>query len=273
MAIELRNGEKVYWQAHQSTTTEVPENTMTAFEYAWNLGGIPEADIRTTKDRVIICLHDKTLARTGYDIPEECRGVPASSLTYEEISVFDVGRKYGEQYRDERVPALKEVLEAMKLQDDRLLYLDFKDVDLEELVGLIEEHDIGNKIIFAHNCHQNCMEVKNMLGSIGTMLWIGGSEKSIEETFERALATGFKGLDQVQLHLNDRKDETAGWRYDLSISYLRYCYDVTQRYGVDLEVLPFEFEEEEIHTLLDIGIRWFAIDYPKRFVSYVESYR
>ncbi|MFU0799043.1 MAG: glycerophosphodiester phosphodiesterase family protein [Xylanivirga thermophila] len=269
MSIKLENGEIVRWQAHQSTCTEVPENTMAAFKYIWKIGGIPEADIRTTGDGIIICLHDKNLARTGYNIPEEYRNVPASSLTYKEVSMWDVGRKYGEDYTGERVPALEDIFKFMKDHEDRLLYLDFKDVDLEKLAMLIDLYGINNRIIFAHNNQQNCIAVKNMISNIRTMLWIGGSEESIKEKFDNALATRFEGLDQVQLHLNDKKEKTADWRYDIEASYLEYCYNITDKYGVDLEVLPYEFEKGDIQKLLNIGIRWFAVDYPKRFISYI----
>ncbi|NMA95881.1 MAG: iron-containing alcohol dehydrogenase [Clostridiales bacterium] len=273
LAIDLTRGGKVSWQAHQSSTTEVPENTMAAFEYAWNLGGIPEADIRTTKDRVIICLHDSALMRTGYEVPDSYKDVDASLLNFEDLRQIDVGSKYGKQYKGEGIPALRDVFKAMKQSDDRLLYLDFKDVVLEELVNLIEEYDIGNRIIFAHNSHDNCIKVKSMLDGIGTMLWIGGKADAIKEKFERARASNFKGLTQVQLHLNDKSTPHEGWRYDLDLDFIRYCYDIAEDYGIDLEVLPFEFSREDIYTLLDIGIRWFAVDYPKRFVDYVKDYQ
>src|SRR5699024_5045904 len=167
-------------------------------------------------------------------------------------------------------PALEEVFEAMKGHEDRLLYLDFKDVDLKALAALIDSYDIGNKVIFAHNNHQNCIEIKDMIKNIGTMLWIGGSEKAIKEKFDRALASNFEGLDQVQLHLNDRKEQSPGWRYDLDIAYLKECYAKTHQYGIDLEVLPYEFDSQDIKALLDIGIRWFAVDYPERFVNYIK---
>lgn len=32
--------QKVHWQAHQSTNAEMPENTLAAMRYAWELGGI-----------------------------------------------------------------------------------------------------------------------------------------------------------------------------------------------------------------------------------------
>ena len=62
---------KIYWQAHRGGGGhEAPDNTLYAMEYGWSLGGIPEADIRVTADREVVCLHDNTLARTT-DAPPE----------------------------------------------------------------------------------------------------------------------------------------------------------------------------------------------------------
>ncbi|MBN2356841.1 hypothetical protein JXO59_12065, partial [candidate division KSB1 bacterium] len=69
-------GRTVYWQAHRGGgAQDAPDNTMAAFLYAWSLGGIPEADLRTTRDSVIICLHDATLGRTT-DAAAEIASLP-----------------------------------------------------------------------------------------------------------------------------------------------------------------------------------------------------
>ena len=47
--------DRIFWQAHRGAgTTDAPDNTMAAFRYTWSLGGIPEADIHTTKDGVAV---------------------------------------------------------------------------------------------------------------------------------------------------------------------------------------------------------------------------
>lgn len=264
--------EKVYWQAHQSSTTVVPQNTMAAFYYAWDLGGIPEADIRTTKDGVIICFHDETLARTT-DADDEYKDIPVSSFSFEELKKFDAGIKIGSQYKGERIPSLEEAFKALKEDESRLMYLDLKEVDLGELGKLIDKYEVNQQIIFTHRNEDNCRKMKNIVDDIRTMLWIGGSVERIKNQFNKVLNEKFEGLDQVQIHLY-KNPEGDDWPYTIDLEFLRYAFRVTAEAGVDLEVLPFnEFEDESIHQLLDIGIRWFAIDYPEQFIEAVKSWQ
>ena len=264
--------EKVYWQAHQSSTIVVPQNTMAAFRYAWDLGGIPEADIRTTKDGVIICFHDGTLARTT-DVDDKHKDIPVSSFTFEELKKFDAGITIGSQYKGERIPSLEEAFTALKEDESRLMYLDLKEVDLEELGRLIDKYEVNQQIIFTHKKEENCRKMKNIVSGIRTMLWIGGSAEQIKNQFNKVLDEKFEGLDQVQIHLN-KKPDSEGWPYTIDLEFLKYAFRVTAEAGVDLEVLPFnEFEDKFIHQLLNIGIRWFAVDYPEQFIAAVKSWQ
>ena len=76
--------EKIYWQAHRGGDGhEAPDNTLCAMKYGWSLGGIPEADIRVTRDHEVVCLHDNTLARTTdapSAAPEFCPGCGKNTL-------------------------------------------------------------------------------------------------------------------------------------------------------------------------------------------------
>ena len=52
--------------AHRGASDEAPENTMAAFQLAWEQGADAlEIDIRLTKDRKIVVFHDDSLWRTG----------------------------------------------------------------------------------------------------------------------------------------------------------------------------------------------------------------
>jgi glycerophosphoryl diester phosphodiesterase len=50
--------EKFIIQSHRGAGELAPENTIEAFELGWKLGTYPEADVRTTKDGVIVAFHD-----------------------------------------------------------------------------------------------------------------------------------------------------------------------------------------------------------------------
>lgn len=256
--------DRIYWQAHQSTSPVMPENTLAAFEYAWKLGGIPEADIRTTGDGEIICLHDSTLERTT-DAPDPIAKLPVSALAFRLIRQFTVGGQSGIV-----VPSLKEVFAALKADPDRLLYLDLKDVDLGALSGLIRNYAVAEKLIFSHNSQENCKRIKELVPQMRTMLWIGGAPQEVRAKFQKALATKFRGLDQVQIHLCESKKE---WPYQVGPEFIEYAFEKTRDLGVDLEVLPFRLHEQALHTLLDLGIRWFAVDYPQEFLQIVALWR
>lgn len=264
----------IHWQAHRGGGAhERPDNTMVALRYTWALGGIPEVDVRTTSDGAIICLHDKTLARTT-DAPEPVRSTPANKLTLKEIQRHDAGTTFDPTYKGERVPTLDEVFTAMEEDPTRLAYLDLKDVDLTQLRDLIDNHNLAAQALVCSPKQQQCAALRESLPGVRAMLWIGGSGDDIERKYEAAHATGFAGLDQVQLHLNEREDDTgSGWRYQLPRGVVARAVRQTAQQEIDLEVFPFRFDEKDIHTLLDMGVRWFATDEPKRFQQAIANWK
>lgn len=270
MMITDRNGAnpKVRWQAHQSTNAEMPENTLAAMRYAWELGGIPELDIRQTADGVIIGMHDATPKRTT-NAPESEQDRLISECTFAEVQEWDAGIKFSEQYRGEKVPALAHIFTELAQYPERELYLDFKKVDLEKMASLITEFGVGRQIIFCHSNHENCKTVKRLAPEVRTMQWI--SDKEVDFKFQETLATGFDSLDIVQFHLVDAPTKEE-WRYRLQRDFLREGLHHLNEAGLELEVLPFHFDQDSMFELLDMGIRRFAVDEPKVFVETIHRY-
>ncbi|MFK7697260.1 glycerophosphodiester phosphodiesterase [Paenibacillus sp. HJGM_3] len=263
--------DRVYWQAHRGGGAyERPDNTMVANLYAWSLGGIPEADIRTTRDGVIVCLHDETPARTT-TAPDEKKDLPISELDYSDTLAWDSGVKFDPRFAGERIPSLVEVFEQLRVDRERSVYLDLKQVDLDQLGALIDEYGVNGQVIFTHNQQANCKAMKRIANGVRSMLWIGGSADAIREKFLAAARTGFDGLDQVQLHLNS-KSPTPDWMYDLDAAFLREALQAAADAGVDFEVLPFQFDDRSLRQLLDLGIRWYATDEPMRFSRIVQTW-
>ena len=257
-------GDHVFWQAHRGGgAKEAPDNTMAAFTYTWNLGGIPEADIRTTKDGVIICLHDHTLARTT-TAPKELRKTNVNDLTFKEIRKWDAGVKFRDKFKGEQVPSLEEVFGKMKGNPERQVYLDIKDIDLKMLGRLISKYAVNKQVLIASPRQSDCRTLKKITENLRTMIWIGGSSNGIKSKFAKIVESGFDGVDQVQLHLNDKKDKSP-FRYQLGPDFLKQALQASHEADIDLEVFPFKFDEASLHVLLDIGIRWFVTDEPKRF--------
>ena len=73
----------ILWEAHRGGGGyELPESTPVGFEYAWMLGGTPEADVNATADGRLLSLHDGKLGRTAREIDEETGRTPIAELPY-----------------------------------------------------------------------------------------------------------------------------------------------------------------------------------------------
>ncbi len=264
--------DQVYWQGHRGGgANDAPDNTVAACMYTWNLGGIPEVDVRTTKDGVPICLHDSTLARTT-TAAETIRNTDVDALTFKEVRKWIVGAEFGESFGDERVPSLEKVFERMKGNPERLIYLDIKDIDLKVLGKLIDTCGVNRQILITSPRQSDCRTLKRITRNLRTMIWIGGSPDEIKAKFSEVAESGFSGLDQVQLHLDDHRGE-GSFRYHLESDYLKEALLICRRAKIDFEVFPFGIDEASLHTLLDLGIRWYATDEPGRFNKYLTKWQ
>lgn len=101
------NGEllEVRVWAHRGASAEAPENTLTAFLRAVDLGarGI-ELDVQLTRDGVPVVLHDPTLERTT-----DGRGW-VGDWNWAELRRLDAGGWFDKTFAGERIPSLSEVL-------------------------------------------------------------------------------------------------------------------------------------------------------------------
>lgn len=109
--------------AHRGNVAVCPENTMAAFQSAYEIGAdMIELDLHMSRDGEIVIIHDDDLARTA-DVAGRIR-----DLTLEELLRADVGIKRGEEWRGTRIPTFREFLEYAAAADSRMQFnFEFKD--------------------------------------------------------------------------------------------------------------------------------------------------
>jgi glycerophosphoryl diester phosphodiesterase len=91
--------------AHRGYARRAPENTLSAFQAAIDIGAdFAELDVQETSDGVIVVLHDRDLLRMAGD-PRRI-----SDITFAEARRLDLGRKAGPEFAGERIPTLAEVI-------------------------------------------------------------------------------------------------------------------------------------------------------------------
>ncbi len=93
--------------AHRGDSAHRPENTLASFRNALAIGAeFLELDVQLSRDGEAVVLHDGTLERTTNGTG------PVGALSLAELKGLSAGypERFGDAYRDERIPALAEVL-------------------------------------------------------------------------------------------------------------------------------------------------------------------
>ena len=99
-----------YIIAHRGESHIAPENTLSSINMAWtNNADAVEIDIRLTKDNKIAVIHDPHTFR----VSGKFKWVRNS--LFKDLKKMDVGKYKGENYLEERIPELCEVLKTVPL--------------------------------------------------------------------------------------------------------------------------------------------------------------
>jgi len=107
--------DRIAVQAHRGAGDLAPEGSLEAFELAWKLGCIPEADLRRTKDGVIVSFHDNNFARILPNAPEELKRKGVADLTFEEARELDVGSFRNPEFKGQRMISLSGMVQLLDL--------------------------------------------------------------------------------------------------------------------------------------------------------------
>jgi len=147
---------QVYVIAHRGAHLGIPENSIAAYKEAIRIGcDFIEIDVRTTKDKQLISIHNATIdeyvmGHTG----------KVSDLTLAEIRKLDIGEKLGPEWRGTRIPTLEEILEVSKGKIK--IYLDLKDADPTDIISLLNKYNMEQQVVWYISgfLHKTIMEVK-----------------------------------------------------------------------------------------------------------------
>jgi len=139
--------------AHRGASGYRPENTMSAFTYAAQLGATGfETDVQMTADGELVLIHDESLLRTT--------GVNklVKDVTLAELKTYDAGSWYSSQFAGEKIPTLDELMELAKAHQ-LMLNIEIKSgivlyPDIErKVLNKIEEHGLKQQCIISNFNH------------------------------------------------------------------------------------------------------------------------
>ena len=151
--------------AHRGASHGAPENTMAAVELAIaEQADYVEIDVRMTADGVPVLMHDRALFRTTGVVNE------IADVTFEEISSYDAGIRYAEEFEGEKVPGLQEILEEYGRKIKFNIELkDGKNPELvRSVVDLIEGYGLEERCAVTSDSYIQLETVKKCNGKIKT---------------------------------------------------------------------------------------------------------
>ena len=260
-----------------------PDNSLETFLWCWGHGMAPEADARMTKDGVAIALHDDCLKRVGRGITPEFGERRIETLTWDEIKDVDVGSYLSPEYASTRISTMESVFAAMKGRPERLLYVDEKGAPPELIAELAERFGVIEQVYYCSKDWKLIPRWRKIAPKGRSMVWLGAwpadnspseiarSEKFVQEQLDEMAATGFDGIDQVQLHI--RTDLAKADPFCPSTPFIRRAIDLMHRYGVTVNALTWtEGENKDVYfRLWDLGFDHFTSDYPLFFFPLAEE--
>ena len=178
---ELRKPKnQIYVIAHRGAHQGIPENSLAAYQKAIDLGcDFVEIDVRTTKDGKFVSVHNSSI-----DNYVEGKTGNVRSMTLAELKELDIGARYGEEWKNTRIPAFEEILNLC--QGKIGIYLDLKDAPIPELMEIIRKYKMENDIVW-YIPYQYLMQTENIEELFGSSFPMPDphSEKNLKLLFEK----------------------------------------------------------------------------------------
>jgi glycerophosphoryl diester phosphodiesterase len=259
--------DQVVVQSHRGAGALSPENSLEAFDIAWKLGTVPEADLRTSRDGVIVAFHDDDFQRILPHAPPNIRKQGVADLTWDELKQLDIGAWKGPDFAGQRIARMADVYRILAAHRERKLYIDIKNVDLAQLAR--ESQAVHKQLILASTKYEIIREWKRLAPESATLHWMGGAEAELGERLADLRRTKFADITQLQIHVRTGEDGSL----TPTPKFLLETGEELRRHGVVFQTLPWDRKDPEIcWRLMDLGVASFATDHPDVVMQAIRDY-
>lgn len=153
-SIKNNSNRRVLVAAHRGAHGDAPENSIPSISHAVKVGAdIIELDVRLTRDKVPVLLHDADLSRTTNGT-----GM-ISDLTWNEIQDLYLVRGDG-SHSLERIPLLSDAL--TEASDSIIVNLDLKVSDITEIVDVVKNSQYKSSVMFYRSDLETLSKVREL---------------------------------------------------------------------------------------------------------------
>lgn len=164
--------------AHRGASSYAPENTMSSFKKAFQLGsnGI-ELDLQKTKDGKLVIFHDK-------EIDKKSNGTgKISDYTYNELLELDFGSWFGKEFKNEKIVLFEDFMKSVS-DKNLILAIELKEEGIEkDTLEIIDKYyNKANIFItsFLYNALSNVRKFDNNI-KIGWLIEDDINKRNVSE--------------------------------------------------------------------------------------------
>ena len=248
LELEMANTGKVLVIGHRGAMGYAPENTLSSFRKAVELGAdLIEFDIHLSADGHIIVIHDCSVERTTDGLGD------VSAMTLNEIRNLDAGSHFGPEFQGEKIPTLEEVL---RWSGGRIpLVIEIKG-EPEPEPG-IEEKLI--EVLHSYRMLEQSMVISFFHPSVGRI-------KEIEPKAHTGILFSSGLIDAVgaarEVHADSVRPSWTYWNRDL----------VRKVHEAGLAASVWTVNDEDImRSMINMGIDSIATNYPDKLRSLLDG--
>jgi glycerophosphoryl diester phosphodiesterase len=212
---------------HRGASGMAPENTLLAFQLAYELGAhMIETDVQKTEDGVLVCLHD-------YEVDHTTNGTGAvAELTFREIRTLDAGK-------GAKIPTLDEVLDFVR--GKMKINIELKITEIEkEVLSAVREREMVSDVIISSFYHGTLIATKTLDDRIFTAIL---ETKLREEIISYVIELEANALNPNHEYITP----------DI----------IVQAHSRDIQVFPWTVNDStQIQTLYEMGVDGVITDFP-----------
>ena len=238
--------------AHRGASMEAPENTLPAYIKAWDQGvDAVELDVRETKDKRLICIHDDSLGRVSeseYLISQE---------TLATLKTIDVGSFRSKKFTNTYIPLLKEAFDHKPEKSKIFLEIKPSKISFNELNEMVETDVISKLNTHFLGFYPNIVEGLNKRFDIPATLSIipaffDYNYEKISSILEKSKSFG------ISQHIDSKKSINLIKKFK---EEGKYCITWTVN------------NKKYMRDLIELGVDAIITDNPKKLMKIIKEKR
>lgn len=234
--------------AHRGFSSVAPENTISAFEKAIEVGAdYFELDVHKTKDDSVVVIHDNSLKRTS----SNGRIEKIEEVPYQELISAKVGysEKFGDTFKEEKIPTLREALKVAKGKIKVCIEIKVYGVE-ESVLKTVNELNMNDEVIIFSFYYPVLAKIRQYDKEIPILYLKGNAD---EETMYYGEAIGANAIGVGR--------ETEITKELLDMAHAR-----------DMEIWQWTVnEKEDIRKLIEVGIDGIITNFPDSALSILKK--